>query len=277
MLRALRYFAAVLAIVSGIWIFGTSSSFETCKTAQAAANTEQSQKNPPFLAFANFSAVYVRCTGHVLYEYRDFATAVATIFIALFTFTLWWATKGLVEAEAIQSADMKRSIVAAEIAANAAQKSADTAEKSLFAANRPVITIGELELVQSDDPLDKPHINWAMRNSGSGFAVVTDVKVETVIQGDGTPRIHSQESSVWIGVIETGKTSDGHRVTTATMQARIKDILAGRLLLYFKLQLMDVMENRSGARFPFIYDSKAKSFKRTSLLVVGEEKGDSQT
>jgi hypothetical protein len=93
-----------------------------------------------------------------------------------------------------------------------------------------------------------------MRNSGSGFAVVTDVKVETVIQGDGTPRIHSQESSVWIGVIETGKTSDGHRVTTATMQARIKDILAGRLLLYFnvELQLMDVMENRSGARFPFI-------------------------
>jgi hypothetical protein len=170
-------------------------------------------------------------------------------------------------------------IVATEIAANAAQKSADTAEKSLFAANRPVITIGELELVQSDDLLDKPHINWAMRNSGSGFAVVTDVKVETVIQGDGTPRIHSQESSVWIGVIETGKTSDGHRVTTATMQARIKDILAGRLLLYFnvELQLMDVMENRSGARFPFIYDSKAKSFKRTSPLVVGEEKGDSQT
>jgi hypothetical protein len=145
--------------------------------------------------------------------------------------------------------------------------------------HRPVVTIGELELVESDDVTDKAHINWGMRNSGSGFAVVTNIKVETVIQGDGTARIYSRESSAWVGTIEPGKTSSGHQVTTATMQVRIKDILAGRLLLYFniELQLMDIMETRSSARFPFIFDSQAVSFRRTDPLVIGDEKDDNQT
>ena len=138
------------------------------------------------------------------------------------------------------------------------QSSAETAKKALFAANRPVITIGELELVESNDALNKPLITWALRNPGPGFAVVNHVKVEIVMQGDDTPRIFSRQSSGWHGTIEVGKTSSGHQVTTPTMQARIKEILAGRLLLYFniELQLMDVMENRSSARFPFIFDLK---------------------
>jgi hypothetical protein len=276
MKEALRYLAATLVVIFGLWILGTSSSFKTCKAEQAAANAEQRKENPrPFvLSLADSAAICIRCAGHVLYEYRDAATAVATVLIAIFTYTLYGATKGLVQAAEIQSADMKRSIVAAAIAADAAQSSAETAKKALFAANRPVITIGELELVESDAVLNKPVIKWGLRNPGPGFAVVNNVKVEVVIQGDNTPRIFSRQFSEWHGTIELGKTSSGHQVTTPTMQARIKDILAGRLLLYFniELQLMDIMENPSNARFPFIFDSQANSFKPTSPLVIGDEK-----
>src|ERR1700694_6291817 len=77
MLRAIQYLAALLVVGFGLWIFGTSSSFQTCTTEQAAANAEQGQKNlPPLvLAGANRAAIYARCGGHVIYEYRDFATA----------------------------------------------------------------------------------------------------------------------------------------------------------------------------------------------------------
>jgi hypothetical protein len=280
MLRALRCILALILVLGLIWILSTSSSFQDCIAGQNEAHSQENRKHPPklFFTITNQAATCIKCAGHLAYEYRDAVTAAATVLIAAFTYTLFAATKGLVEAAKIQSSDMKRSIVASEIAANAAQKSADIAEKAFFATHRPIITIGDLELVESDDVTDKPHINWGLRNSGSGFAVVTKIKVETVIQGDGTARIYSRESSAWVGTIEPGMTSSGHQVTTATMQVRIKDILAGRLLLYFniELQLMDIMETRSSARFPFIFDSQVNSFRRTDPLVIGDEKDDSQ-
>jgi hypothetical protein len=65
MLRAIQYLAALLVVGFGLWIFGTSSSFQTCTTEQAAANPEQGQKNLPsfVLAGANRAAIYARCGG----------------------------------------------------------------------------------------------------------------------------------------------------------------------------------------------------------------------
>jgi hypothetical protein len=40
----------------------------------------------------------MRCAGSFLYENRDGATAAATVFIAFFTFTLWWSTTKMMEA-----------------------------------------------------------------------------------------------------------------------------------------------------------------------------------
>jgi hypothetical protein len=109
MLKALQYLAAILVVACGIWIFGTSSSFKACKAEQSAAKAEQRKENPPLFAFviADDAAIRGRCTAHVLYEYREFATAVATVFIALFTFTLWWSTKGMMKATK-ESVDLAR-------------------------------------------------------------------------------------------------------------------------------------------------------------------------
>src|SRR5450755_2561989 len=53
MLRAIQYLAALLVVGFGLWIFGTSSSFQTCTTEQAAANAEQGQRNLPSLVLAD--------------------------------------------------------------------------------------------------------------------------------------------------------------------------------------------------------------------------------
>jgi len=50
------------------------------------------------LSVVDSAAISGRCAGHVIYEYRDAATAIATVFIALFTFTLWQSTKGMMAA-----------------------------------------------------------------------------------------------------------------------------------------------------------------------------------
>ena len=55
----------------------------------------------------------------------DLVTAAATAVIAIFTFSLWWATYRMMKVVREQSIDMKDSIVAAQKAARAAQDSAN--------------------------------------------------------------------------------------------------------------------------------------------------------
>src|ERR1039458_7555933 len=96
-----RYAAilAALLLICGGWILNTTSSFSTYRVSQSAIESERAKENSTqsALSVAKNAALYVRCTGHVVYDYRDAATAVATIFIALFTLTLWRATVKLGE------------------------------------------------------------------------------------------------------------------------------------------------------------------------------------
>ena len=91
-LTAIAFFA--------IFVVWSSSSFHDCvKRQQTAYSKETNESKPPlFFARESRAAICIRCASHVIYEYRDAATAVATVFIALFTFTLWWSTKGMLEA-----------------------------------------------------------------------------------------------------------------------------------------------------------------------------------
>lgn len=57
--------------------------------------------------------------------HSDLVTAIATIAIAGFTLTLWWATRKLWKVSQQQSEDMKKSLATAKKAANAAKVSAD--------------------------------------------------------------------------------------------------------------------------------------------------------
>jgi hypothetical protein len=182
-MRFLRYFVAAMLVAFGLWVFGTSSSFQSCKTEQAAAKAEQREKNPPpfFFSGAISAAIYVRCGGHVLYEYREFATAAATVFIAIFTFTLWWATKGLVGAAKIQSDDMKRSIVASEISATAASAQAEVARKALTDIERPYLFIFNVSRLTIEDffNMDEGEVGHTLKAS---YDVANHGKIPAIIE-----------------------------------------------------------------------------------------------
>ena len=85
-----------------VWIVATTSSFKTCVATQTIAET------PHALSLANRVAIYSRCGVHVMYEYREAATAVATAFIALFTLTLWWSTRNLWNVTRIEAEHIPR-------------------------------------------------------------------------------------------------------------------------------------------------------------------------
>jgi hypothetical protein len=93
-LSALGFFVYI------ILVFGSSSLLQVCISNQTATKTQTSQNQTPpsVLTWSDNVAIYGRCFGHVLYEYRDATTAVATVFIAIFTATLWWSTRGVLRA-----------------------------------------------------------------------------------------------------------------------------------------------------------------------------------
>ncbi len=103
-----------------------------------------------------------------------FLTALATIAIAAFTYTLYKATSGLVEAAQIQSNDMKSSIAAAEKAGAAAKKSAEISETLLTDLERPWIFIHlHPHLGGEDDHKFKlPYVLFDIANYGRMPAIV---------------------------------------------------------------------------------------------------------
>jgi hypothetical protein len=204
----------------------------------------------------------------------DLALYTKLLFVA--TAVLALITLGLVVTGFLQIRDARETIEATKIAALAAQKSAETAETALLIQHRPIITIAELDFLKSDAALDKPHITWGMRNSGSGLAVVTDVVAKTGIVGDGLIK-NSRAHNAWLGAIEQGETAGGLKTTTPTMQTRYDDIISGHLKLFLQieLQLMDVMHNRSSAQFPFVYNAEKSSFERSGPMIEDQEKENS--
>jgi hypothetical protein len=100
MLTAIRYVLAVALLIGVVWILTTSSSFKACVETQTAAS-------PIALSIVDSAAIRGRCSVHVIFEYRDVATALATVFIALFTFTLWLSTKGMMAAT-LSAVDLAR-------------------------------------------------------------------------------------------------------------------------------------------------------------------------
>jgi hypothetical protein len=79
------------------WVVTTTSSFKSCIESKTATETQQANKDSPpnFSTLIKSADIYARCGGSFVYEFRDAATAVATVLIAIFTFTLWQSTSRL--------------------------------------------------------------------------------------------------------------------------------------------------------------------------------------
>ena len=147
MLIATRKYAwlALTAVVSAwlLYVAVGSTSFQKC-----TANKENEQPKQPtkensseILGALIVSArVKTDCTFVFLYDSREATAAIATAFIAIFTFSLWRSTDRLWEAGEKQIA------IAAE-AAMAATKSAEVSEKALTATQRAMVIMPGLNTV----------------------------------------------------------------------------------------------------------------------------------
>jgi hypothetical protein len=176
----------------------------------------------------------------------DVWTALATIAIAGFTWTLWQSNEKM----------WKLTLRSVEIA-----------EKSLLAANNPIVTIGELELRDADEVAQFPHIHWGIRNAGPGLAVIHTVNTRAIIitvEGAKISRVRSQQKVNWIGSIESKEAASGMRLTTPELKRRINEIRHGGTILLFEIELggQNIFKDHFTARFPFEFDPKSTSFRR---------------
>jgi hypothetical protein len=139
--------------------------------------------------------------GNFVEAHNGAFTALASIAIAAFTYTLYAATTGLVEAARIQAKDMKRSVQAAEDAATAAEKSADagrrnidafmSAEKAHLFIEIKSDTIAKIvgaygrwdksENMFSDE-VETPAVAYFFMNIGKTAAIITELSNHLVFQ-----------------------------------------------------------------------------------------------
>ncbi len=153
-----------LVIAWLLYVAVESTSFQICIADKEDKQPKESaEKNSlEVLGSLVWSArVKTDCIFVVLDENRDAITAIATAFIAIFTFTLWRSSDKLFIVT-------KESADAATMSAKAAKKSAEVAEKSLVIATRPRFTIPPPELHETQ------HISFSIANRG-GVAIIDRV------------------------------------------------------------------------------------------------------
>ena len=167
-----------IALAFFVWTFATSSSFQACIQQKNETRAAKSEKNPPeflFTAVEQFSGFF-RCGLGVTYGYRDAVTAIATAFIAVFTFTLWQSTRKLWIAG-------ERQIEIAMTAAEAAMRQAGTAESAFTKLERPYVFIfgvSKLE-ISRDRPLNQqPHVKYVVANYGKTPATIESIRAGIV-------------------------------------------------------------------------------------------------
>jgi hypothetical protein len=146
---------AILLLLFAVWSLSTTSSFNACTAKQTAAQSEQANENAPrsALSVIDIAAIRVRCAVHVIFEYRDALTAIATVFIALFTLTLWWSTREMM---------------------SATKASVDLARREFIASHRPLVVVRFIQGPFYDDD-GREYAYLTVANVGETAATITSI------------------------------------------------------------------------------------------------------
>lgn len=122
---------------------------------------------------------YLYCSGQL----QEFLTklndpiAIFTFVLAISTVLLWLDTNGLRRQAAKQSEDMEQSLKIGKIAAEAANKSAEVAEKSLERLERPFLFIYDLTPVDVAPLANNKCIWFTLQNYGRFPAIIGLAKI----------------------------------------------------------------------------------------------------
>jgi hypothetical protein len=151
----------VVAGIAATWLcyaLYSTKPFQNCLGAKqdeykTSHEIEEYPPKGPLVTFINARNDTV-CAFSVLYDYRDAVTAVATIFIAFFTLTLWRSTDKLWK-EAKDSRSLTLLTVnAAATSANAASRLAKATERQL----RAYISVRTERVVEQNEDFGQPFV-----------------------------------------------------------------------------------------------------------------------
>ncbi len=189
----MRYFLlGFLGVALVVWFIGDSSSFQNCVSDGENYNTYHSAKEGfPRLPV---TVIYKTCVGKFINDNGSSITALSTIFIAIFTYTLFRATSGLLDAAEQQRADTRESLAIARQTADAATRQS----KASVAVELPIVRIVDAKLIEVDenrqavvgegkDPVpsgnlpSKYNIVFLCRNSGRTIANVHRMAVDYAV------------------------------------------------------------------------------------------------
>ena len=169
--------ASILLYTS--WALCTGSSFQRCVSTETGADAYGVEN--PFVLFFVKSPIYGRCAWAVIYEFRDAVTAIATVFIGIFTATLWRSTADTarLSSQAAELAEKQFSLEGKQ--AELAGKQHGLQRIQFYATHRPKIEIRFVRFLrQRDDvpPENQPvSAEFVVINTGSSDAIVTGSQV----------------------------------------------------------------------------------------------------
>lgn len=198
---------AILFVVSALfigWIVQPSPTFQSCIQEQKEAPSGQtlSQNGETLLRISERGRLVVICGLELVEKHDGLVTALFTVILTLSTIALWRATAGLfVETAGLRDAadkqrtDTLRSIKATEIAANAAERSADAVQIVEGAYVYPDILTENIAdslsaFRQSEVRTNRLRVSFRFKNFGKTPAIIGFYQAD-LFHRDGGPRLRS--------------------------------------------------------------------------------------
>ncbi len=160
----------ILTIIDGTNFFGIPpySVNEICQSDNKT-DCEKESFNGPVLSVLTKSFDFI---DGIVRRHEPFLIVLSSVAIAIFTGTLWRATTGLQALAVKQAEDMKESLRVANIAAEAAKESADTARKEFFSAHRPRLIVRQISRLEDKNMYG---IQYFIYNVGDSPAKIVSV------------------------------------------------------------------------------------------------------
>jgi hypothetical protein len=198
--------------------------------------------------------------------------------LALYTWRLYLATRGLVEAASEQSKDMKASVAVAAKAANAADRSAKIAEDALFVAQRPYIFVTGAwfpQIVLDRDTFNYTGpeiwtwINFKLENHGRTAASIIEICADSacVVKLPAVPQYREQATYDTPRLIGADKEATVGYVFKTPIDGQVmNDIAIGnfmggrRLYAFGYVKYKDIFDYTNTVGFCWYYNLANKCF-----------------
>ena len=268
--------AALYALIAALCIWlayvatGTSS-LQSCVSEQEdrqAGQKSQDDANEVLFSPLDRAWVFTYCGVGFLYDSRDAFTMIATVFIAVFTGTLWRATDRLWEAGERQIELASRSVAASANAAGAAVKQANIAERSLRDLERPYVFVSRLEFSIAARENDRPDLILGLTNYGRTPAIMREYGLEIEIVDRLTGEA-SVDTSYWkhvmSAVIAPGAELPDMKIQSVKIDnVTVTKIWEGKMgaRLVLRLFYNKVFGETHVEKFWYLYDDRAGIFVR---------------